>query len=136
VDKAQLGVDQRVNQCDGVTDLAPIPECVVSVRVRSVGVAKQPQSHRAKGQDCHPDVLAELRCQRTMLGWIVKSNRLIVVRPAFHDTLNTVYVIAVVTRHNCGVDVLCLRAVERTEALGEPPEDPLLLFSVLYGAAA
>ena len=72
-----------------MADLARIVERVVGVRERSLGIAKQPQSQRPKGQDCHSDVLAKTRRQRTMLGRIVKCERLIEVRSAFCDVSRT-----------------------------------------------
>ena len=69
---------QRIHQRGGLADLARILERVLGVRERGLGIAKQPQSQRPIGQDCHPDVLAKSRRQRTMLGRIVKRERLIV----------------------------------------------------------
>ena len=78
VDMGKTMRGQRKHQRGGLTDLARILERVVSVCERGLGIAKQPQGQRPKGQDCHPDVLAKSRRQRTMLGRIVKRDRLIV----------------------------------------------------------
>ena len=80
-----MRADQRIHQRGSVADLARILERVVGVRERGLGIAKQPQSQRPIGQDCHPDVLAKSRRQRTMLGRIVKRERLIEMRSAFRD---------------------------------------------------
>ena len=64
-------------------------ERVLCVCERGLGIAKQPQRPRPIGQDCHPDVLAKSRRQRTMLGRIVKRDRLIEMRSAFRDVSRT-----------------------------------------------
>jgi hypothetical protein len=84
-DMGQRCAVQRVHQRGGVADLARIIERVLRVCERGLGITKHPQGKRPKGQDRHPDVLAKSRRQRTMLGRIVKRDRLIVVRPAFRD---------------------------------------------------
>ena len=81
----QRCVKQRIHQRGSLADLARILERVVSVCERGLGIAKQPQGQRPIGQDCHPDVLAKSRRQRTMLGRIVKRDRLIEMRSAFRD---------------------------------------------------
>jgi hypothetical protein len=68
-----------------LADLASIAEHLISFRQRSVWIAKHPQSPRPMGQDSHPNVLAKSRRQRTMLGRIVKRERLIEMRSAFRD---------------------------------------------------
>ena len=77
--------EQCVHQRGGLADLARVLERVISVGERSVGVAKHPQGQRPIGQDCHRNVLAKPRRQRTMHGRIVKRERLIVVRSTFRD---------------------------------------------------
>ena len=57
----------------------------LNVCERGLGIAKQPQRQRPIGQDCYPDVLTKTHRQRTMLGRIVKRDRLIEVRSAFRD---------------------------------------------------
>src|SRR5262249_26595886 len=82
-------VRQRMHQRGGVTDLARILERVLGVGERGLGVTKTKQSPRPMAQDCHPGILAKTQCQRTMLGRIVKRERLIIVRPAFRDVSRT-----------------------------------------------
>ena len=80
---------QRIHQSGSLADLARITERAVRVCERSLGIAKKPQGPRSIGQDCTPDVLAKSRRQRTMLGRIVKRERLIEVRSSFRDVSRT-----------------------------------------------
>jgi hypothetical protein len=82
-------VRQRVHQRGGVTDLTRILERVLGVSERGLGVTKTKQSPRPMAQDCHPGILAKTHCQRTMLGRIIKRERLIIVGPAFRDVSRT-----------------------------------------------
>ena len=81
----QRCVVQRKHQSGGLTDLARILERVLGVCERGLGIAKHPQGQRPIGTRLPPQRLAKSRRQRTMLGRIVKRDRLIEVRSAFRD---------------------------------------------------
>src|SRR5262245_31961679 len=74
-----------MHQSGSVTDLARILDCVLNIRERSLGVTKTKQGVRPMAQDCHTGVLTETHGQGTMLGGIIKRERLIIVGPASRD---------------------------------------------------
>jgi hypothetical protein len=63
-----------------LADLARILERLVSVCKRGLGITKQPVGKSPPAQDRHPVVMAKSRRQRTMLGRMVKRERLSEVR--------------------------------------------------------
>ncbi len=75
----------RIHERGSVAELVGILECSVGVRECSLGEAKHPQRQRPPGQDYHSAIQAKSRCQRPVLGRIVKRERLIKMRPAFRD---------------------------------------------------
>ena len=76
-------MQQSIQQRRGLTDLARILERVVYVCERGVGIAKQPKGPRPIAQNCDPNILAKSRRQYTMLGRIIKRERLIEVGSSF-----------------------------------------------------
>ena len=78
-------------QCSANIRLAacPVSRAFLSAssvsRERGLGIAKEPQSPRSIGQGRYRLVLAKSGRQRTMLGGIVKRNRLIEMRSCFRD---------------------------------------------------
>ena len=73
-----------INRC-GLADFARVLDRVICVGERSIGISKDPQSQRPKGQDRHPDVLTKTNGQRPMLHRFVERNRLIVVGSAIRN---------------------------------------------------
>src|SRR5216683_4627449 len=76
---------QRVHQRGSLTDVARILEWALFSCECGLGIAERPQGERPPPEGDHTDVLAKSRRQRTMLGRIIKRDRLIVVGPAFRE---------------------------------------------------